>query len=232
MRVHRLALSLAAAVLVVTPAAGQTPEEIAREPIVKIKPGDTPVKGECLSKEQLDLVAALNALRRPTVGVEGDGDDPSPFNPHYFIGAWNIEGVLADSPLGPGGEVAATETVRLLDRCTYESTLRGKTQDAGFTITALTMYDRRNEYLVRLEDDSRGYRLLKVGHIGGDPGGYAAHIWETQPVSRGRNTVRLKGRTLMWSPEAFRVQLQISIDGAPYTNLGTLTWERTASAKP
>ena len=231
MRVQRFVTGLVAALLAI-PAAGQTPEEIAREPIVKIKPGDTPVKGECLSKEQLDLVAALNALRRPTVGVEADGDDPAPFNPQYFVGAWRIEGALADSPLGPGGEVAATETVRLLDRCTYESTLSGKTQDAGFTTTALMMYDRRNEYLVRLEDDSRGYRLLKVGHVGGDPGGYAAHIWETQPVIRGRNAVRLKGRTLMWSPDAFRVQLQISIDGGAYTNLGTLTWERTTSANP
>lgn len=223
---------LTALVLAAIPAAAQTPEQIAAEPIVKLKPGDTPVPGECLSKEQLELIAALNALRRPTVGVEGNGDDQAPFNPHYFVGSWRIEGLLADSPLGAGGVIAAMETVRRVDACSYESTLQGKTPDGAFTIQALMLYDRRNQSLVRLEDDSRGYRLLKLGSVGGDPGGYSVHIWETQPVSRSGSTIRLKGRTLISSPEVFRVQMQISVNGGRFTSLGTLTWERTKAGKP
>ena len=209
------------------PVAGQSPEQIKAEPIVKLKPGDTRVPGQCLSKEQLDLIAALNALRRPTVGLEENGDDPVPFDPHYFVGSWRIEGFLADSALGAGGEFTGTETVREIGSCAYESTLQGKAADASFTIKTMMAYDRPNQYLVRLEDDSRGYRLLKLGHVGGDAGGYFAHTWETPPVVRGRNTIRLKGRALMWSPEVFRVQTQISENGGPFTNLGTLSWQRT-----
>jgi hypothetical protein len=225
-------MALVALTLVGAPVAGQTPEQIKAEPLVKLKPGDTPVSGQCLSKEQFDLIAALNALRRPTVGLEENGDDPTPFNPHYFVGSWRIEGLLPDSPLGAGGEFVGTETVRQIDACAYESTLQGTAPDGAFTIKTLMVYDRRNQYLVRLEDHSSGYRLLKVGQVGGDPGGYFGHIWEAQPVVRGRSTVRLKGRTLMWSPEAFRVQMQISEDGGPFTNLGTLTWQRTKPSGP
>ena len=57
------------------PVAAQTPEQIEAEPLVKLQPGETPVPGECLMQEELDLIEGLNALRRPTVGVEGDGDD-------------------------------------------------------------------------------------------------------------------------------------------------------------
>ena len=39
------------------------------------------------------------------------------------------------------------------------------------TVTTRMVYDRRSKYLVRIEDDSRGFELLKMGRIGGDPGG-------------------------------------------------------------
>jgi len=232
MRADRITIAFVALTIVVAPIAGQTPEQIKAEPIVKLKPGDTRVPGRCLSKEQLDLIADLNALHRPTVGLEENGDDPVPFDPRYFVGSWRIEGVLADSALSAGGEFTGTETVREIDSCAYESTLQGKAADGAFTIKTLTAYDRPNQYLVRLEDDSRGYRLLKMGHVGGDAGGYFAHTWETQPVVRGRSTIRLKGRTLMWSPETFRVQTQISENGGPFTNLGTLSWQRATPSKP
>jgi len=224
MRILRMCVACA---LLATPLTAQTREQIAAEPIVKIRPGDTPVPGECLSRQQLDLIDALNALRRPTVGVEADGDDPAPFNPQYFIGTWKVQGLLPDSPLGPGGDFAGTETVRQLDTCSYESSLQATVPGVSITIKALMVYDRRAGYLVRLEEDSRGFRLLKTGHVGGDPGGYSSHFWQTQPVTRERSVVRLKGRTLVSSPESFRVQMQISLDGDRFTNFGTLVWERS-----
>ena len=85
MRANRITIAFVALTIVVAPIAGQTPEQIKAEPIVKLKPGDTRVPGRCLSKEQLDLIAALNALHRPTVGLEENGDDPVPFDPLYFV---------------------------------------------------------------------------------------------------------------------------------------------------
>lgn len=232
MSAYRIAMALVALTVMGAPVAGQNPEQIKAEPIVKLKPGDTTVPGQCLSKEQLDLIAALNALHRPTVGLEENGDDPIPFDPKYLVGSWRVEGFLADSALGAGGEFTGTETVREIDPCVYESTLQGKAANGSFTLKTTTAYDRQNQYLVRLEDDSRGYRLLKMGPVGGDAGGYFAHTWQTLPVVRGRSTIRLKGRTLMWSPEVFRVQTQISENGGPFTNLGTLSWQRTTHNKP
>jgi hypothetical protein len=219
-------------VLAASPLAAQTRAQIAAEPVVKLQPGEAPVPGECLTRQQLDLIAALNALHRPTVGVEGDGDDQAPFNPHYFIGTWAITGALPDSALGPGGDFVGTETVRHVDGCTYESTIQATLPEGKVTIKALVVYDRRERYMVRLEDDSRGFRLLKMGRVGGDPGGYASHFWETPPVTRQRRQVRLKGRTLVTSPDGYRLAMQISVDGDRFTNYGTLLWERAAPRRP
>ena len=106
--------------------AAQTPAELEAEPIVKLEPGETEVEGQCLTEQELDLIARLNALRRPTLGVEGDaeGDDPAPFDPHYFVGRWEVEGVLPDSPLAESSEFVGTETVRHVEGCTYAAPSR------------------------------------------------------------------------------------------------------------
>ncbi len=126
----KLALAATLSVAVAAPLAAQTPAEVEREPLVKLLPGETPVDGECLTEQEIDLLTRLEALTRPTVGVEGVpgiddgiGDDPMPFDPHYFIGTWKIEGVIPESALGEAGEFAGTETIRHVSGCTYESTI-------------------------------------------------------------------------------------------------------------
>ena len=209
-----------------TPLAAQTPEEIEAEPIVKLQAGETPVEGQCLTQQELDLIDGLNALRRPTVGVEADGDDPLPFDPHYLVGEWSIEGVLPDSPLAPAGEFLGAETVEHVGGCSYRSTIEATIAEETVTIEALTVYDRRATYMVRIEDDSRGFRLVKVGRVGGDPGGYFSHHWEAPAISHGGSEVRLAGRTYMTSPFAYQVRMRISEDGGPFVNFGSVWWER------
>ena len=215
-------------VALAAPLAAQTPAEIEAEPLVKLRPGETRVPGQCLTREQLDLIDGLNALRRPTVGVEGEGggDDPAPFDPHYFVGTWEIEGVLPESPLGEAGDFLGTETTRHVADCTYESTTRATLPDGAITITARLIYDRRSQYLVRFEDDSRGFELVKVGAVRGDAGGYSSHHWEAPPITRQGKTVRLQGRTYITSPFAFRNRMQISVDDGPFANFGTVWRER------
>ena len=227
----RRAVGLAGAAAIGLAAAGlgaQTPEEIAAEPIVKLEPGETPVPGQCLTQQALNLIDALNALRRPTLGVEanGDGDDPAPFDPHYLVGEWTIEGVLPDSPLAPAGEFVGTEVVRHVEGCTYASTIEATVAGEAVTIEALMIYDRRARYLVRIEDDSRGFRLVKVGRVGGDPGGYFSHHWAAPAVARAGGEVRLAGRTYMTSPYAYQVRMRISLDDGPLTSFGSVWWER------
>ncbi len=204
----------------------QSRAEIAAEPIVKLQPGETPVPGECLTQQELDLTDALNALRRPTVGVEADGDDQTPFDPHYFIGTWQVEGVLPESPLGEGGDFVGTETIRHVDGCTYESTLEATVAEERITISSRMIYDRRARYLIRIENDSRGFELVKGGLLRGDPGGFSSHYWEAPSITLEGTRVRLKGRTFIGSPYAFRLRMQMAIDDEPFSNFGTLWWER------
>jgi len=209
-----------------SPLTAQTPAQIEAEPIVKLQSGQTFVPGQCLTQQELDLIEALNALRRPTVGVEADGDDQAPFDPHYFVGSWQIEGVLPESPLGEPGDFLGTETVRYLDGCTYESTLEATLADERITIATRMIYDRRVQYLIRIEDDSRGFEVVKGGPIRGDAGGFTSHHWEAPSITHEGSVVRLKGRTFISSPYAYRLRMQMSIGDEPYANFGTLWWER------
>jgi hypothetical protein len=224
----KLAVFTALCVCVATPLAAQTADEVEAEPIVKLQPGETRVPGQCLTQQELDLIDGLNALRRPTVGVEGDdeGDDMAPFNPHYFVGTWEIEGVLPESPLGEAGEFLGTETIRHVEGCIYESTIEATAGDEAVTITVRLIYDRRFRYLVRMENDSRGFQLVKVGAVNGDSGGYSSHHWEAPAVTRQGSHVRLRGRTYMRSPAAYQVRMQMSVDNEPFTNFGTVRWQR------
>ena len=71
-----------------------------------------------------------------------DRSDVAPFNPHYFVGTWEIEAVLPESPLGPAGDFLGSETVRYVDSCAYESTIEATVPDATVTITSRMVYDR------------------------------------------------------------------------------------------
>ncbi len=222
------ALFVVAASPVVAPSslAAQTSAQIDAQPVVKLQRGETPVPGECLTQQEFDLIDALNALRRPTVGVEGDGDDPTVFNPHYFIGTWQFEGVLPESPLGESGDFLGTETIRHVDGCTYESTVEATLADEEITISSRLIYDRGAQYLILIEDDSRGFELVKGGLLRGDPGGFFSHYWEAPAITREGSRVRLKGRTFIASPDAYRLRMQMSVGDEPFSNYGTLWWER------
>ncbi len=235
---HRIARTRARlaviAVLGVTahPVTAQTRAQIEAEPIVKLRAGETLVAGQCLTREELDLLDSLTTLRRPTVGVESDGDDPAPFDPHYFVGTWEIEGVLPDSPLGEAGEFYGTESVRHLEGCSYESTIEAGSVDSPVRVDVRTEYDRRAQYMVRLEEDSRGPQYMKVGRVGGDPGGYFSHHWQAAPVTSGGQRIRLAGRTFITSPDNYEVQMRIAMDGGDFANFGRLRWRRVIEDEP
>ena len=182
----------------------------------------------CLTEEELELIGRLDALTRPTAGVEGSGggDDPAPFDPHYFVGAWEVEGVLPDSPLGASTEFYGTEVVRHVDACTYEGVLEASVVGGTVTVASRLMYDRRATYLVREEEDSRGFAFLKVGRVGGDPGGYFSHHWEAASVMSDGVQIRLAGRTFILSPYSYEIRTRMSVDGEPFVNYGTVRWER------
>ncbi len=203
----------------------QTP---ARPPAVRLQSGETPVAGQCLTRQELDLNQRLHSLTRPTRGVEAgeDADDVVRFDPNHLVGRWNVEGVVPDSPLGPAGDIDGVDVVRHLRDCTYESTLQVKGLGPAYTVKTLMLYDRTAAYMVRTEQDSRGFQILKMGILGGDSGGYFSHHWQTPEITRSGKRVRLQGSTFFASPDNHRLRMQISVDDGPWTAYGTLWWRR------
>jgi hypothetical protein len=198
---------------------------------VKLQSGETPVLGECLTREEFDLNDRLLALKRPTRGAEAgqDADDSLRFNPGYLAGKWNVEGAIPDSPLGSAGDISGVDTVRHVRDCTYESTLQIKASGLAYTVKSLIVFDRHAGYMVRSEQDSRGFQLLKIGIVGGDAGGYFSHHWQTPEFTYKGRHVRLQGTSFYASPEDYRVRMQIAVDDQPFAGYGTLWWRREGS---
>jgi len=184
-------------------------------------PGGAP-RAQCLSNEDLELIAKLKALTRPTT----EKDPPPPFNPDYFIGTWVMEWDAPDSPLATEGMHTGTVTFRHLDGCFYEGDLSAKGPGgAAYKARIQIMHDPVAKYLTWVETDSRGYTLFKPGSIGADSGGYFTHYFETQAFKAGGKTLHVKGSTFLASPSNFRIRRSLSVDGEPYVNIGEM-WFR------
>lgn len=236
MRAGAIAIGLSAVVLWAAggpPVGAQQRPAPALEPPVKLQPGETAVAGECLTQQELDLNRGLQALKRPTFGVERgeEADDQPRFDPNYFIGRWTFEGILPDSPFGPAGDYAGVQTVRHVEGCIYEIATEAKAGGAPVTVQSIVVYDRRAGYMVWRDRDSRGFELLKTGAVGGDAGGYYSHHWEAVPITVDGRRVRLQGSTFLSSPSNYRLRMQISVDGGRLMNFGTVWFEREG-AKP
>ena len=192
-------------------------------------PGETPVPGKCLFKEDLDLIAARGALHRTT--LNNDAEAPSTRTIWSAAGRSNT---TCPSPRsGREVKISGTETVQHVDGCLYEGTTQAKGPTGAFTIKSTIVYDPSAHYMIVLERDSRGLEVLKSGRVGGDSGGYYTHHWQAAPLTVKRTKVRLKGTTFMASPANFRVRTDISEGDGPFVNLGTVWMQRqgTPAAK-
>ena len=149
----------------------------------------------------------------------------------YFVGSWTFEWNVPESPLGPAGKLKGTETYKKLANGNYESEIEGDGPAGALKGRATTVYNEKDKLVTRTESGLFGVTQTKTGPIGGDLGGYYTIFWETQPTKKGGKTVKLKGKTLMLSPAHYRLTVQISVDGGPFTNFGN-PWFRKTDAKP
>ncbi len=164
---------------------------------------------------------------RPT-----DPTDPMPPpDMDYFLGAWTFEWNVPESPLGPAGKIKGKETYKKIQATTYESEIEGEGPTGAFKGRARISYNEKVKLVTRAETGLFGVTVTKTGPIGGDLGGYYTIHWESEPIKKGGKTIKLKGKTLMLSPAFYRLQVQISIDGGPWTNFGN-PWFQKVDAKP
>jgi hypothetical protein len=179
----------------------------------------------------LIILALLFQDPAPSTPRPTDPKDPMPPpNMDYFIGTWSFEWNVPESPLGPAGKFKGTETYKkILNSAVYESEIQGEGPEGKFQGRAITSYDEKERMVSRYEVFSYGVSAFKAGRIGGDLGGYYTIYWETPPIKRGGHSIKLKGKTQMFSPANYRLQVEISVDDGPYTNYGN-PWFRKAAA--
>ena len=184
----------------------------------QVDPGELALvsPNQCLPDEQLKIIDELRALNRPTTR-----QDPAwPFNPDYFIGTWDFEWDVPETPVSSGGRITGSYTIQRIEGCFYEGTLEADGPDGPYSGNVLLIYSPEAQYLSWLEEDSRGVTTLKTGKIGGDLGGYFTHHWVVPAFTLKGTTVRLAGTTFIGSPATFRYRPRISLDGGEFMNYG------------
>jgi hypothetical protein len=164
----------------------------------------------------------------PDLGRTTKSDDAVPLFDFdaYFPGTWTFEWDVPDSPLGPAGRIEGKTTYRKVGDGMYEAVTTATGPTGPFTITEAIKYQRDQKTISREVTDSRGFSYSQASTIGGDLGGFYNIFFESTPFTASGETVRVKHNFRLGSPLAYRVMASVSVDGGPYTNLGSPWWRK------
>jgi len=159
----------------------------------------------------------------PVLGRPTEGTDPVPLFDFdtYFLGKWTFEWSMPESPLGPAGPYSGTTVISKVDGRFYEAVTEGEGPSGPFKARELLAYHKENKVLARQVTDSRGFSYMQFGPVGGDLGGIYNIHFDSAPFTVNGKSVRLRNELRLLSPLNYRVSSSISVDGGPYTNLGT-----------
>ncbi|MCY4601935.1 MAG: alpha/beta hydrolase [Acidobacteria bacterium] len=167
----------------------------------------------------------------PQLGAAQDGpttgaDMMQPFDPSYLTGVWEVEWVPPDDlGLFPPGPLTGMERVTHIDNRFLKVEVHLQGRD-GTDITGEGMifyeYGLGGQSLVRYVVYDAGFALLQQGPVGGDLGGYYSAFWETPEIEHNATTYSLRGRSYFVSPDAYRVNQEISVDREAFANLGIM----------
>jgi hypothetical protein len=150
----------------------------------------------------------------------------------YFTGRWTFEWDVPESILGPAGTVTGTTTYTRIDDTFFEAATEAAGPAGPFTMKETIGYQKQNKTVARHVIDSRGLSFTQVGTIGGDLGGYYTIYFESAPAAVGGKSVRLRHTMRLLSPMNYKVEARISVDGGPFTNVGSPWWRKDIAASP
>jgi hypothetical protein len=164
----------------------------------------------------------------PSLGRPTQGDDTVPLFDFdgYFLGKWNFEWSMPETVLGPAGPYTGTMTITKLDGRFYEALSEGEGPNGPFKVREVIAYHKENKTLARTVTDSRGFNYFQFGPVGGDLGGIYNIHFESAPFTVSGKSVRLRHTFHLLSPLNYRMATAISVDGGPFTNLGTPWWRK------
>ena len=156
------------------------------------------------------------------------------FNMDYFVGVWNFESNLSESPLGAGGPMSGSETIRnVWDGRFWDITIKGEGPEGPFTGKGIITYqDSFSGQSYMRYEVTRGIALLRTGNLGCDLGGTCNLYFETPPFEHNGSRVQLRGRYYLTSPSSYRVTTEIAVDKGEYRNWGTTWYTKDEKAKP
>ncbi len=159
----------------------------------------------------------------PVLGRPTEGTDTVPLFDFdtYFLGKWTFEWSMPESPLGPAGPYSGTTSISRVDGRFYEAVTEGEGPSGPFKARELIAYHKDNKVLARQVTDSRGFSYMQFGPVGGDLGGIYNIHFDSAPFAVNGTSVRIRHVLHLLSPLNYRVASAISVDGGPYTNLGT-----------
>jgi hypothetical protein len=193
------------------------------------------------------ILLSLAVGLTPTTAIRAQTkatDKVPPFALSYFVGEWTFDWTLPETVLGPAGDLAGKETFRLLEphqasptpgfpalpatllpkgaasEQAVESWIDATGPSGKVKTRALITYDPITAAATRHEIDAAGGVLTKRGKITGDLGGIYSFTWETEPLQRAGQRVRLRGRTVAFSPQHYREFLQYAVDGETFVAYG------------
>jgi len=152
----------------------------------------------------------------------------------YFVGEWTFEASVSESPLGAGGPVSGSETIRnVWDGRFWDIKITGEAPEGPFTGTGVIIYQDgfAGQSYTRYEF-TRGVAVLRTGTVGCDLGGTCNLYFETPPFEHNGARIQLRGRYYLTSPFSFRVTTEISVDKGEYRNWGTVWYTKDEEAKP
>jgi len=144
----------------------------------------------------------------------------------YFLGKWTFEWSMPESALGPAGPYSGTTVVSKLDGRFYEAVTEGEGPAGPFKIREVIGYHKENKTLAREVTDSRGFNYLMFGPVGGDLGGIYNIHFDSAPFTVNGKSIRVRHTMHLLSPLNYRMATAISVDGGPFTNLGTPWWRK------
>jgi len=156
------------------------------------------------------------------------------FNMDYFVGEWKFEASVSESPLGVGGPISGSETVRnTWDGRFWDITIKGEGPEGPFTGKGIIIYqDSFSGQSYTRYELTRGVALLRTGSLGCDLGGTCNLYFETPPFEHNGSRIQLRGRYYLTSPFSYRVTTEIAVDRGEYRNWGTVWYTKNETAKP
>src|SRR5437867_6227429 len=113
------------------------------------------------------------------------------FNMDYFVGEWKFESNVSESPLGAGGPLSGSETIRnVWDGRFRDITIKGEGPEGPFTGNGIIIYaDSFSGQSYTRYEVTRGIALLRTGNIGCDLGGTCNLYFQTLPFEHNDSRV-------------------------------------------